>query len=399
MKKNALLLILIFIIIGGYFSFKIFASKPEIRALKTARVARGNIRDVLVETGIIKPQVGAQIKIGARATGEIVAMNVKVGSLVKKDDLIAWIDDREIVYTIEQLNAAIMSKKHTLSQVKLTYPERIKEAEANYEYAKVDYAREKGLIKQDYTSLDEVDQAKSRFEASAAILNRIKDEYQTQVEIIKADLKELNARLKQHKVRLSYTKIVAPIDGVVAEITAQEGETIVTGLQVANLVTVLDPLRLEMWIYVDETDIGSVAAGQAVEYYVDTYTDKTFKGKIEMIYPQPVVKDNITYYLAIVKINVADAALLRPEMTTYSKIIINEKLNILTVPNAAIKFEEGRQVGYKSIGNQKIEKVNLHIGIRGEEKSEILSGAQEGDRLATKLILPISEKLKTKKGN
>ena len=120
MKKNALLLILIFIIIGGYFSFKIFASKPEIRALKTARVARGNIRDVLVETGIIKPQVGAQIKIGARATGEIVAMNVKVGSLVKKDDLIAWIDDREIVYTIEQLNAAIMSKKHTLSQTGAT---------------------------------------------------------------------------------------------------------------------------------------------------------------------------------------------------------------------------------------------------------------------------------------
>jgi HlyD family secretion protein/macrolide-specific efflux system membrane fusion protein len=66
------------------------------------------------------------------------------------------------------------------------------------------------------------------------------------------------------RVRLSYTEVKSPIDGVVSQIAAQEGEMIVAGLQVANLVTVIDPTRLEMWTYVDETDIGQVAPGMAV---------------------------------------------------------------------------------------------------------------------------------------
>ena len=80
------------------------------------------------------------------------------------------------------------------------------------------------------------------------------------------------------EIRISYTPIESPITGVVSEVTAQEGETIVAGLQVANLITVLDPARLEMWVYVDETDVGQVHAGQAAEFRVDAYPGKTFDG-------------------------------------------------------------------------------------------------------------------------
>ncbi|HNS55269.1 MAG TPA: HlyD family efflux transporter periplasmic adaptor subunit, partial [Syntrophales bacterium] len=195
---------------------------------------------------------------------------------------------------------------------------------------------------------------------------------------------------RQQEVRMTYTKIYAPIDGVVSDVTAQEGETIVAGLQVANLVTVLDPSRLEMWIYVDETDIGKAAVGQDVEFYVDTFPSKTFKGKIEKIYPQPVVKENIVYYLSTMKISPDDAAYLKPEMTTHVRIITEEKKDILTAPNAAVKFERGKQVAFKVTGKNKVEKLNLKIGIRGEDRTEILSGASEGDVLATKIILPVS---------
>jgi multidrug efflux pump subunit AcrA (membrane-fusion protein) len=152
--------------------------------------------------------------------------------------------------------------------------------------------------------------------------------------------------LRQQETRLTYTRIYSPIDGVVSDVTAQEGETIVAGLQVANLVTVLDPTLLEMWTYVDETDIGRVKIGQEVEYYVDTFPEKIFQGNIDKIYPQPVVKDNIVYYLAIVKVSQNDAQFLKPEMTTHIKIIFAEKTDILIVPNAAIKFE-GEQIAYK----------------------------------------------------
>ncbi len=356
MKKILIVIITAILLISGFFVYKKFFTKPSIKVIETAKVERDSIRGVLVETGIIKPQVGAVVKIGARATGTIFRMNVKIGDRVKKGQLIALIDDREIRHAIEQQRAAL------------------KEAQANYNYAKINYEREVELLKHEYTTKDAVDRAKSQFEASMAKIEDIK------------------AQLQQQETKLTYTRIYAPIAGVVSDVTAQEGETIVAGLQVANLVTVLDPTLLEMWIYVDETDIGRVKLGQKVEYYVDTFPNKLFYGAIEKIYPQPVVKDNIVYYLSIVKVAKENAALLKPEMTTHVKIIFDEKQNILTVPNAAVKFEKGKQIAYKVIGPDKVQKVEIKIGIRGEERTEIISGANEGDELAIKLILPVTAK-------
>jgi multidrug efflux pump subunit AcrA (membrane-fusion protein) len=392
-KRVTLILIIAALIIGaGFLVFHKFMRKPSIKVLETAKVEKGNIRGVIVETGIIKPQVGALVKIGARATGEIIRMNVKIGDRVKKGQLIALIDDREILRSIEQQKAALNAARNTLTQVELTYPERIREAKANYEYAKINYEREQELLKHEYTTVDAVDKAKSQFEATGATLKRLQDEYKTQEKIARANVEDITARLKQNETILTYTRIYAPIDGVVSDVTAQEGETVVTGLQVANLVTVLDPTSLEMWIYVDETDIGRVKLGQQVEYYVDTFPDKLFQGGIEKIYPEPVVKDNIVYYLAIVRVAKEDTRFLKPEMTTHVKIIFAEKNNILIASNAAIKFEKGKQIAYKVIGPQKVQKVELKTGIRGEENTEILSGVKEGDVLATKLILPVSAK-------
>lgn len=392
MKRILIILGAIILIVLGIFIYKKFLSKPEVQVLETAKVERGSIRGVIVETGIIKSQVGAVVKIGARATGEIVKMGVKIGDRVKKGQLIALVDEREIQKAIEQQKATLNAAQNTLSQIELTYPERINEAKANYEYAKINYEREQELLKYDYTTKDTVDKAKSQFEAAEANFKRLQDEYKTQLKIAKANIEEITAQLKQQEIRLTYTKIYAPIDGVVSDVTAQEGETIVTGLQVANLVTVLDPTLLEMWIYVDETDIGRLKLKQQVEYYVDTFPDKLFHGSIEKIYPQPVTKDNIVYYLAIVKVSKDDALFLKPEMTTHVKVIFAEKDNLLTAPNAAIKFERGKQIVYKVIGPNKVQKVEVQTGIRGEEKTEIISGVKEGDILATKLILPVPAK-------
>jgi multidrug efflux pump subunit AcrA (membrane-fusion protein) len=388
MKRILIVIFSLILVAGGFMAYKKVFMKPGIKVLETATVRRGDVRGVLVETGIIKTQVGAVVKIGARATGTIMKMNVKVGDRVKRNQLIALIDDREIQRSIEQQKAALLVAENTLKQIELTYPLRIAEARANYDYARVNYEREKDLIKQGYTTEDSLDKARSQYEAAGAILKRLEDEYSTQVKITRASIEDHAAQLRQQETRLSYTRIYSPLDGIVSDVTAQEGETIVAGLQVANLVTVLDPLRLEMWVYIDETDIGRVRIGQAVEYYVDTFPDRLFRGRIEKIYPQPVVKDNIVYYLAIVQVSKDDASYLRPEMTTHVKIIFSEKKDILVAPNAAIKFEKGRQVAYRINKPRGVEKVEIKTGIRGEDVTEIISGLKEGDILATKLILP-----------
>ena len=378
------------LLLAAFLIYRLFFAKPALQVLETGTVERGSIRGVLVATGIIKSQVGAVVKIGAQTTGRIQEMRVKVGDRVKAGELIALVDDREIRQQIGQQQAALVSAQNTLAQVEKTYPERIREARANYDYAKVNVERERELLKHEYTTKDAVDRAESQFTAPEAVLKRLQDEFKTQRTIAQSNLEEIQARLRQQEIRLTYTRIYSPIDGVVSDVTAQQGETIVAGLQVANLVTVLDPTRLEMWIYIDETDIGKAAVGQDVEYYVDTFPARTFKGKIEKIYPQPVVKENIVYYLATMKIPPEDAAFLKPEMTTHVRIITEEKKDILTAPNAAVKFERGRQVAYKVTGKNRVEKLTLKIGIRGEDRTEILSGANEGDVLATKIILPVA---------
>lgn len=390
MKKSLLLLIVVAAVAaGGFFIYKTYFTKPETKVIETAKVQQGSIRGVIVETGIIKPQVGAVVKIGARATGTIMSMKVKIGDRVKAGQLIALIDDREILKAIDQQRASVAASQNTLRQIELTYPQRIAEAQANYDYAKVNYGREKQLLTQEYTTKDSVDRARSQFEAAEATLARLREEFETQPKIVQANINEATAQLQQQETRLTYTRIYAPIEGMVSDVTAQEGETIVAGLQVANLVTVLDTTLLEMWIYVDETDIGRVKVGQQVEYYVDTFPSKIFRGTIEKVYPQPVVKDNIVYYLAIVKISREDAGSLRPEMTTHVKVIFAEKTDILIVPNGAVKFEKGKEVAYKVVGRHKVEKADLKLGIRGEENTEVLSGLKDGDEVATKLILPV----------
>lgn len=402
MKKKIIWIIILIAVIAacGLLAYKKFFDKPEIRVLETGRVERGDIRGVLVETGIIKSQVGAVVKIGARATGKVVRMHVKVGDKVKAGQLIALIDDREILKSIDQQKAALQVAENTLTQIKLTYPERIREAEANQTYARLVYEREKELNKREFTSKDSLEKAESQFLAANANLKRLKDEHTTQQKITEATIREIRAQLEQQEIRLTYTQIYSPISGIISDVTAQEGETIVAGLQVANLVTVLDPTRLEMWIYIDETDIGRAKPGQKCEYTVDTYPDRTFTGVIDKIYPQPVVKENIVYYLSIVKVSPGDALFLRPEMTTHVKIVTTEKTGVLTVPNAAVKLEKGRQVAYRTVkGPEKVEKVELKLGIRGEERTEILSDIPEGTELATKLVLPSLPEAETKKNS
>jgi len=390
--KKKLLWAIVFIailLIAGIVGYRKLYPKPEIQVLETGRVERRDIRAVLVETGIIKSQVGAVVKIGARATGRLDKMLVKVGDRVKAGQFIAQIDDRETLKAIEQQKAALKAAQVTLEQIRLTYPQKIAEAQSNLNYARLAYERQKELIKKEYTTQDALDKAENQLRSADAVLKRLKDEFVTQERITRETIKEIEAQLEQHQIRLSYTRIYSTISGIVADVTAQEGETIVAGLQVANLVTVLDPTRLEMWTYIDETDIGRARKGQKVEYTVDTYPDRTFRGTIERIDPQPVVKDNIVYYLATAKVSPEDAMLLKPEMTTHVRIILTEKSGVLTIPNAAIKFEKGRQIAYVAKkGSHSVRKIELKLGIRGEDRTEVISGVSEGTELATKLILP-----------
>jgi HlyD family secretion protein len=356
MKKLIFILIAVLLTGGGIWYFTGGQSSGKIKVIKTATVEMGTVTKVLEATGIVKAQVGAQVKIGAQATGVLDSVPVKVGDLVKKGALIAQIDSRELRSRIAE-SAANLS----LAQAKLDYMEKT-------------LPRKQSLVKQELEAQDSLDIA-----------------YQD-AEMARHSVAAARAKLQTLRVQLSYTRIFSPIDGVVSQVAAQEGETIVSGLSVSNLITVLDPARLEMWIYIDETDVGRVAIGLPVKYTVDAFRDRVFEGVVNRIYPEPEVRDNIVYYRTLVTVTKEQAQWLRPEMTTQCKIIVEIRDNVLAVPNMALKWVMNRQVCFV-VDDPELEprEITPKLGLVGLESSEVISGLKKGDIVATQLVLPGSK--------
>lgn len=404
-RKKTILISSVLIIIAIISAWFIFNPKEDIQITETARIKRGTVYKVLEATGIIKPEVGAIVQIGSRATGSIKQMLVRVGDPVKQGQVIAVIDDRELTAQLNEAEAALKVAQAELDKVKNVYPLQINEAEANLrsaqaeaEYDKLSASRRKTLVNKKLDAVDSLDSAQQKATTSsglvaarAATLMRLKSEFEQERAKAEANLVRAEATLSTAKIRLSYSVISSPIEGLVSDVTAQEGETIVTGLSVANLITVLDPRRLEMWIYVDETDVGQVRQGMDVQFRVDSAPDKIFEGKIDLIFPEPETRDNIIYYRARVNLTPDDSLHLRPEMTTQSKISVLQKDNVLTLPNAALKWMDGEQFIFIKDKNGKTYSLTPELGLSGAEQSELLNDdIPEDTEVAVKIILPKS---------
>ncbi len=352
MKKKIIILVVLLLVGAGAWWALSGSGPEEITIVATQKVERGPVRQVLEATGIIKAQVGAQVKIGARATGVLVNVPVKVGERVAAGQLVAEIDARELEARIVEAQA------------------RYRLAQAKAERAGKELKRKQELVAKELETQSNLDQA-------------VEDD-----RVTRAEAQAARASLDTLEVQLSYYKIYSPINGVVSQVAANEGETVVSGLQVSNLITVLAPEKLELWIYVDETDVGQSEIGQPVEYWVDAYPGKVFEGKVDEIYPEPEIRDNIVYYRALVRIDPEHAALLRPEMTTQCRIVVQELQDVLSIPNAALKWVEDRQVVFTRGPDGKAVEADVELGLSGLDRTQILSGLDEGDEVATQLVIP-----------
>jgi len=410
MKKVVAVIVLMAVAVGVGFWWMSSSAEKKITVLATETVTLGTVRKVLEQTGIIKSQVGAIVKIGTRATGTIDKMMVKVGDPVEKDQLVAQIDSRELEALATEARAKLAAAQAELNRVEQVYPLRIKEARhdlaltrARADYLRNNYRRQQKLAERNVISKDTIEDVHQKAEVETnqvsvkqSTLERLQREFTDEAAKARAAVEQAEASLVALDVRISYTRIYSPISGVVSQVTAQEGETIVAGLQVANLITVLDPARLEMWTYVDETDIGQVHPGQQVEFRVDAYPGRVFKGTVDTIYPEPEIRDNIVYYRALVKINPEQASYLRPEMTTQVQIIVAVKDDVLDIPNNALKWVDGRQVVFVQDPDGKIRQVTPKLGLAGVTHTEVLEGLAAGDKVATQLVLPGNKEKKGK---
>jgi macrolide-specific efflux system membrane fusion protein len=313
-------------------------------AVKTAIVTRRDIGSSVLATGIIKPMVGAEVRVGSRVSGLVKNIYANVGDIVKKGQIIAELEPSELQAKYNQAYAAWQN------------------AIANFEYAKLDLERQKSLIKQNYISQNQVDLAEKSFEVN------------------EAQVEQAKANLEFAKVQLDYTKITAPIAGIVASVSTQEGETVAASFAAPTFVTIIDLERLEVWAYVDETDIGRIQVGQSAIFTVDTYPDTEFDGEVTAIYPKAVIQDNVVNYVATLKITDHKDKTLRPEMTVNVTIQLEIRKDALTIPLNAIQRERGERFVMALEGDKQVSR-KVKTGWTSNGLIEVISGLQEGETI------------------
>lgn len=386
----------------SYFGYnQFFAAKNiEVKEIEH-KVAKGEIQKVIDASGIVKPSVGAEITVGARVTGLVVQQNVKVGDIVKKGDLIAVIDDRT-------KKEGLQASEAELKDIKMSYPKKVAIEEKKLENAKNSMelaswqfenkrklyeGAKKYITEEEYKKAkNDAENSKTSYESQLLTLENLKSEYKTK-------LVTSQSAYKQNAIELEYSKIFAPITGVISFVSTQQGETVVAGMNAPQFVKILDPKELENRIYVDETEIGKVKVGMDAVFTVDTYRNKKFMGKVVQIYPTPTVQNNVVYFTVVVD-NFEGVTLLRPEMTTHNKIILETQKDVLLVPNGAVKFKDGKYIVYKKI-NTKTEEREVKIGTSDDKNTVIIDGLKEGDTVMEKIAngkknLPDNAKRKLK---
>ena len=311
---------------------------------QTAAVERRDIGATVLATGVIRPQVGAQVAVGSRASGVLEKLHVTVGDRVQAGQLLAELDPIEFRTQVDRVEAVLMN------------------AVSQRVYADEEYSRVQQLVERSAAT-----------EAQLSAARRV-------AESARAAESEATAALEAARVQLGYTSIHAPIGGVVGSVSTQEGETVAASFAAPTFVTIVDLARLEVWAYVDETDIGRIEVGQSARFTVDTWPDESFEGRVTAVRPTAELRDNVVNYVTIIEIQNRSGRLLRPEMTTTVNIVLDGRADVPSVPNGALRRDSGGTYVLVLMANG-IERRTVEVGFRGSDFTELLSGIETGEHV------------------
>jgi len=311
---------------------------------RTVEVTRQDIGSSVFALGIIKPKVGAEVRVGSRISGVVNRLHANIGDSVSAGDVIAELDDAE-------LRARLAQSRASLEKVMV-----------DYEQARRVHERQRRLFDQQLVSQQEYDEAESAYGS------------------VRAQRMQAEANLEMAEIQLSYATIRSPISGVVASVSTQEGETVAVGLAAPTFVNIIDLQRLEVHTYVDETDIGMIEDGQQASFTVDTWPGAEFPGKVTAVYPKAVIEDNVVNYIVTLDIIDFQDRILRPEMTANVTIMLEQRKDVLAVPTAALRREEGERFVLVAEGDRH-ERRTVRPGWREGTVTEIIEGLSEGERV------------------
>jgi HlyD family secretion protein len=276
------------------------ADAKEAPAYRFAAVERGSVRATVSATGALSAV--RTVQVGTQASGQVSAIYVDFNDRVKKGQLIARIDPTLQQQSVQDAQAGL------------------ERAEAQLDQAKREYDRNKQLFDAKVITETEFVTAQANY--------RVAD----------ANVKSADIALGRARQNLSYTNIYAPIDGVIVERNVDVGQTVAASFSAPQLFLIANDLtQMQILASVDESDIGKIKEGQSVSFTVSSYADETFSGTVQQVRLQSTTTENVVNYTVVVSVANPKGTLL-PGMTATVKFLTSEASDVLTVPNAALRY-------------------------------------------------------------
>lgn len=360
---------------------------------ETVLVERRAFASSVAAIGAVKPQIGAEVRVGSRVSGRVHRLRANIGDRVTTGQVIAEIETADLDALVAQRRAELDLATAKLTALDTLAPHEIARAqsdvarfEATAKLAADEAGRQQALLRERVTTRAEADAAQERHAVARAQLESAHralalaragtTEQRRQAE---AEVARARAALRSAVVDRSFTVITSPIDGVIASVSTQEGETVAAGLSAPTFVTIVDLRRLQVNAYVDEVDIGKVSVGQAATFTVDAFPAREFAGRVTAIYPTATIQDNVVKYIAALAIRDDSSGLLRPEMTASVRVRL-EPRTVLAVPSRAIGRDAGRPAVYVPVRGG-TEARPVRVGWRDGRWAEILEGVSENERV------------------
>ena len=333
-----------------------------------ADVRRAPLAEHIVVVGNLIGE--ATVEVVPRVNGRLQAVLVKLGDPVRRGQVIARVEDREVREQVRQAEAS-----HQVAQAS------IRQRDADLKLAKTNLDRSQSLYQRQLLPQQTYDDTQARYEAA-----------QAQLDLARAQFEQAKARLDELKITLSNTIIVSPVDGFVGKRFLDPGAFASTNAPIASVV---DISRVRMVANLVERDVRRVPAGTPAQVEVDAYPGETFTGRVSRVAP---VFDPATR-TAEMEIEVPNPGFrLKPGMYARVQLTVDTRASALTVPRAALVTLDGKNgvfIGVASTGPQPAARgsglagemtakfLPVETGIRDGEYVEVASGLEEGARVIT----------------
>jgi HlyD family secretion protein len=332
-RTGVVFLILVFIVAGA--AWYLHQANGEPVAYRTAAVKRGDLVVTIAASGTVEPE--EVIDVGAQVAGQIVSFGkdkngktIDYGSTVQEGTVLAQIDDSlyaadasEAAAQLKQAKAGLLRSQADLEQMK-----------AKLYQAQRDWERAQKLGPSEALAASSYDAYRSAYETAKANVSVA----EAAIEQARAAIAQAQAGLQRAQRNLGYCTIRSPVNGVIIDRRVNIGQTVVSSLNAPSLFLIAKDLkRMQVWVPVNEADIGNIRPGQSVSFTVDAYPGQVFRGVVGKIRLNASMTQNVVTYTVEIITDNSDGKLL-PYLTANVEFELNRRSQVLLVPNAALRW-------------------------------------------------------------